>query len=127
MKQAEAILAKRVAIWLRTSHRDILWRFDLAADVKTTIGVAMRFKEMNPHLGWPDLFISEARGGYHGLYIEIKKDRSEVFTKSGTLRKNRHIREQAIIHEELRRRGYRVEWGFSFEGITSLIDSYLVS
>ena len=48
--------------------------------------------------GVPDLFIAEARGGYHGLYIEMKR----------RLGGKTSVRQELLL-ERLRSRGYKAE------------------
>ena len=90
--------------------------------------------------GYPDLLILEARNGYHGLFIELKKSKSEVFLKDGTTYKKvkkpikqrgkivgyyDHIQEQVKMHQMLRQKGYAVEWGFGLTDTLKKIDAYL--
>ena len=63
--------------------------------------------------GFPDLFIYEARNGYHGLALEIK-----------TL-KGRATKEQKEWIEALNERGYKAVIVKGLPAILDLIDSYL--
>ena len=63
--------------------------------------------------GFPDLFIYEARGGYHGLAIEIK-----------TI-KGRATKEQKEWIEALNERGYKAEVVKGLPEILNCIDAYL--
>jgi hypothetical protein len=125
MKQKERIVALRIAAYLRANRPDILWRYDLAADTRITPGQAALQKKLNPHKAYPDLFIAEPRGPHGGLYLELKYDRNQVFTKKGTLRKNDHIQEQAAMLEILRRKGYAADWGLGYDDAKAKIEAYL--
>ena len=57
---------------------------------------AVRLKAEGVLAGIPDLFIAEPRGGWHGLYVEVKK-------RNGKLSKD-----QALRIAELRLKGYCV-------------------
>lgn len=70
---SEHDLYTMLADYLRYNYKDIIWRFDLAADLKLTIGQARKHKRLQQHRGYPDLFIAEPRGEYHGAYIELKR------------------------------------------------------
>ncbi len=134
MKQEEQNISLQVAEYLKL--RKILYRFDLAADLKLTMGQAMRMKKLQMDFkGYPDLFLCEPRVGYHGMYIELKKNKSEVFLKDGITYKKKkikrgnqvydHIQEQVLMQERLRDKGYFVVWGFGFEDTVEKIDLYL--
>lgn len=58
--------------------------------------VAVRLKNEGVKAGVPDLFLAVARGGYHGLFIEMKKPGGRVSQK------------QREWHDRLRAAGYRV-------------------
>ncbi len=40
--------------------------------VRLTIGQAVKAKKQGMRSGFPDIFLPVARGGYHGLFIELK-------------------------------------------------------
>jgi len=63
--------------------------------------------------GVPDLFLPVARGGYHGLYIEMKKE-------GGRLSKN-----QKRWIKELIKQGYRAAVCFGFEPARKELLNYL--
>lgn len=84
---------------------------------------------------WPDMFIAETRiyfpsnavgaREFHGLFIELKKAGTKIFTKKGTLVADEHIREQFDKLESLRRRGYKAEFACGLEEAKKLVDKYL--
>ena len=114
-----------LADYLRYNYKNIIWRFDLAADLKLTIGQARKHKRLQQHRGYPDLFIAEPRGKYHGAYIELKKAGTRIFKKDGTLVADEHIREQFDVLEQLRKRGYMAEFACGFDEAKEIIDNYL--
>lgn len=115
----------QLAEYLRLQYPQILYRFDLGG-IRLTIGQARKIKAVQKSSGYPDLFIAEARQGYHGMFVEIKTGRREAFTKKGELRQDSHIQAQWQMLEELTRRGYFAVWGLGFEETRALIDMYLV-
>jgi len=72
-----------------------------------------RAKNTGYSKGFPDLFIYEARNGYHGLALEIK-----------TI-KGRATKEQKEWIEALNERGYKAEVVKGLPDILNLIDSYM--
>ena len=121
---------KMIADYLRYQYPTVIYRFDLAADLKLTMGQASKHKRLQRYRGYPDLFIAEpvSRGFpnvYHGLYLEIKKDGVRIFKQDGTLVADEHIREQFDMLADLRQRGYAAEFAIGFDGAKKLIDDYM--
>ena len=63
--------------------------------VKLSIGSAMKAKRQGMRKGYPDIALPIARAGYHGLFIELKKDKG-----------GRPSKEQKEWLAELNRQGY---------------------
>lgn len=126
MKKDEQKLSENIARYLSTQYPKLIFRFDIGADVKLTIGQASRVKNKLLHKrGYPDLFIAEVVNGYGGLYIELKKDKGEVYKKDGTFKKNEHLEEQIKFHEQLKLKGYQVVFGLGFDDTVIKIKEYL--
>jgi VRR-NUC domain len=121
---SEHNLYEQIARYLQLQYPNIIYRFDIAADLKLTPGQAAKHKRLHPHRGYPDLFIAEPMGKYHGLYLEIKKESEKLTKKDGSWR-TPHIAEQAEKIEKLRAKGYKAEFGVGFEGCKKIIDEYL--
>lgn len=138
---SEHSLYEQIARYLQLQYPDVIYRFDIAADLKLTMGQAVKHKRLHPERGYPDLFIAKTKeikvktvlgGGYSlveikplgGLYIEIKKDGEKLTKKDGSWR-TPHIAEQAEALEKLRARGYKAEFGVGFSECKQIIDEYL--
>lgn len=74
---------------------------------------AARFKAMGVKAGVPDLFLPVPRGGYAGLYIEMKYGR------------NRTTDRQKEWMHALRQQGYKVEVCYSGAEATQELEKYL--
>ena len=114
----------QITDYLRLQYPNILFRSDLAG-IRLPIGQATQVKRIQSDRGWPDLFIAEPRNGCPGLFLELKVSESDLYTKTGALRKSQHIREQTHMLGDLRQRGYRAEFAIGFDGAKSIIDEYL--
>lgn len=123
--EPEDSLRSMLADWLNYNHKGIIYRFDLAADIKLTVGQARKHKRLHPNRGYPDLFIAEPRGEYHGLYIELKAEGNSPFKKNGDLKKDDHLIEQNEMLERLRYRGYQAQFACGFDEATEKINKYL--
>lgn len=140
-------LYEKIARYLQLQYPNVIYRFDIAADLKLTMGQAAKHKRLHPRRGYPDLFIAEPRqvatdkkcGGvelgrsdngwhlYHfaGLYLELKAEGNSPFKKDGTLKKDEHLEEQDEMLENLRAKGYKAEFAVGFEEAKQIIDDYL--
>ena len=121
----EASLHQQVVDYLKWQYPNVLFRTDFAAGIKMTIGQAVKHKKMQKCKAWPDLFIAERKGVYGGLFIEIKRDKSEVYLKSGAFKSDSHIYEQREILHQLLGCGYAAFFGCGFDNIKIIIDNYL--
>lgn len=122
---SEHNLYEQIARYLQLQYPDVIYRFDLASDLKLTPGQAAKHKRLHPERGYPDLFIAESSSKDHGLYLEIKTESNSPYKKDGTLKKDKHLEEQAEMLERLRARGYKAEFGVGIEECKKIIDEYL--
>ena len=121
----ESTIYEQISQYLQLQYPGVIYRFDSAADMKMTIGQAAKNKRRNPHRGYPDLFIAEPHGDYHGLYIEIKKEGQDPYRKDGKLKSDEHIQEQAEMLRKLSDKGYAATFAVGFEGVKEVIDTYM--
>jgi len=124
--QKEQLIALQVVSDIKLNHPTIIHRFDLAADMRLTPGQAKRAKQLQGDTGYPDLFISEPRGTYSGLYVELKKDYAEVYKKDGTYKAGDHLLKQITMRKRLQHRGYCVVWGLGAQDAIDKIEKYLM-
>lgn len=75
---------------------------------------AAHLKQQGTKSGVPDICLPVARGGYHGLYIELKR------VKGGNASGN-----QKCWIDDLRRQGYRAEICKGFQKAADLIEEYM--
>lgn len=140
----------QIAQYLRLRYPSVIYRYDLAADLKLSIGQAKKHKALQHYRGYPDLFIAEPRVRhttegefgiklgegeadgttyyammYAGLYLEIKRPGTKIYTKKGLPVADEHIREQYDMLVDLRHRGYRAEFAIGYDEAVKIIDEYL--
>lgn len=121
----EAELRRMLARWLQYQYPNIIYRFDLAADLKLTMGQARKHKELHPKRGYPDLFIAEPRGKYCGMYVELKAEGKSPYKRNGELKSDEHLKEQEVMLNKLNSRGYFAKFATGFNEAKGLIESYL--
>lgn len=86
--------------------------------------VGAQMKREGMKAGVPDIVLPHARGGYHALYIEMKRRRvagTKVELKAGT----RPRANQRGWHERLQLAGNRVEVCYGWEDARGVIEQYL--
>lgn len=143
----ESELQTQVADYLRLQYPGVLFHSDFGSGIKLTMGQAIKQKRQNGgRRAWPDMFIAEPKSvrieckvvdkygitedahfidQKYGLFIELKKDGTKIFTKKGTLVSNEHIREQFDLLEQLRHKGYVAKFACGFDEAKEIIDNYL--
>ena len=85
---------------------------------------AAKFKREGLKRGVPDVILPHARGGYHALYVEMKRQRvkgERVELRAGTRPKEA----QRDWHERLKAAGNRVEVCYGWEDARGVIEQYL--
>ena len=121
----ESDLQQQVADYLRLQYPDVMFHSDFGSGIKLTMGQAVKQKKLNGgRRAWPDMIIAEARGGYHGLFIELKKDGTRLVKRDGTPA-SQHIAEQEHVLIGLSDAGYKAMFAVGFEQAKEVIDNYL--
>ena len=115
-------IQKALAEYLRA--RGVMFRSD-GGGLKLPIGLAKKYKMINDGSAWPDVFIAESKSGYFGLFLELKRDHTQVWDKRGNIRKNAHIQRQNDTLKALRERGYCAEFACGLDDAIELVDDYL--
>lgn len=123
--RTEADLQIQVAAFLKRCYPQVLFQHDAHAAVNVHINTALKAKAMGARKGWPDLNIALPRGGYPGLYLELKKPGLRLFKKKDGAPYNEHFAEQLSIHERLRAAGYFVAVVQTLEAAVSVVDAYM--
>lgn len=117
----ERRLQLQVSEFLKMQYPDVIfWSND--SGEKKPMGLAVLNKRMRSGSKIPDLWISEARGGFFGLYIELKTE--SPLRKNG-LPKSEHVIRQAEMIDRLNERGYMACFGVGLESTMATIRMYL--
>ena len=121
---SEHQMYEQIARYLQLQYPEVIYRFDLAADLKLTAGQAAKHKRIHNRRGYPDLFIAEPKNGLHGLFIELKKAGTRLKKKDGTWASS-HLEEQNEVLNALQKKGYAAYFAVGFEEAKDIIDDYL--
>lgn len=137
MRKTEENLHLKICNYLRKNYPDVLFRTDFSSGMKMTPGQAAKHKKFQKSRAWPDLFIAESgvvkfkEGNLiinlrkNGMFLELKADGVKLYKKDGTLRKNKHIEEQAEMLDKLRNENYYAEFAIGYKDAIEQIHEYL--
>lgn len=121
---SEHQMYEQIARYLQLQYPEVIYRFDLAADLKLTAGQAAKHKRIHNRRGYPDLFIAEPSKNCNGLMIELKKAGTRLKKKDGTWASS-HLEEQNEVLNKLQMKGYAAYFAVGFEEAKDIIDDYL--
>lgn len=86
-----------------------------------------KFKTMGYFRGIVDTFVPVAKGGYHGLFIELKKEGRKVFKKDGTFYasgKETHEKQQEFL-DDMNKGGYYATFAIGLDEAIDVLDCYM--
>src|SRR5579883_532733 len=103
----EENLQLQVCQYLRLQYPHIIFRSDFASGLHMTMHQAAIHKSLQSGRAWVDLFIYKPSRSYAGLGLELKKEGTAIYVSKGPnkgeLVADPHVREQAMLIEELNR------------------------
>lgn len=122
--------------YLIDKYPGVLFRSDIVG-VRLPIGLSMKVKKLMrgsnkeiKKIAYPDLFIAEPKGGWCGLYIELKR-KIKNYSKNNNLLdieiklNDPHIEDQFLTLRRLKENGYCSEFSAGKANTIHLIDWYL--
>jgi hypothetical protein len=116
---------REICNYIKFKYPDVIFMSD-GSGLKLPMGIAKKYSALKSGRGIPDLFIAEPRGGYGGLFIEIKREETVIFTKEGKLYSDDHLHEQAKILDRLMHKGYASYFAIGVRMATDIIDKYMM-
>jgi len=123
-KHLEYDIQKAICEYLNTKYPDVLYMSDTIANVRLTIPQANRNKKIQKdYFKCPDLLIFCAKGGYHGLFIELKI--KSPYKKDGNLYKSEHLEGQEKTIKDLMSVGYYSCFSVGYDETKNIIDWYM--
>lgn len=110
---SEANLQANVVKYLKYQYPQVMYCASLGGQYQRYISQRNKAKSTGYVKGFPDLGVYEAKGGYHGLFIEIKQ-------KGGYPTKD-----QKYWIEQLNKKGYYACCVKGLDNIIQVIDDYM--
>jgi len=124
MKRQEERVHVAIAAYIRAQHPNVLFTSE-SSGIRVPMHLAVMMKKQRSTHKQPDMIILQPKGIFHGLILEIKKDRSEIYLKDGSMSKSKHIQEQNATLVMLRELGYCAMFACGFDDAKSKIDNYM--
>jgi hypothetical protein len=124
MKKTEEKIQTAISKYLKLQYPNVYFTAE-SSGLRVTMGTAIKMKSQRSVHKQLDIIILEPKGTYCGLILELKKDRKEVFLKSGAIKSSEHIKEQINTIALLRYKGYYSRFAFGFEDAKNIIDKYM--
>tara|TARA_R110000824_G_scaffold357582_1_gene545138 strand:- start:178 stop:540 length:363 start_codon:yes stop_codon:yes gene_type:complete len=109
---SEAQLQTNIIKYIKYQYPTLLYCASLGGQYQRYPSQRNKAKSTGYVKGFPDLGIYEARGGFHGLFIEIKE-------------KGYPTKEQKEWIINLKKRGYYACVSKGFDSVVKVIDDYL--
>lgn len=117
-------LQKQVCRYLDLQYPKAMYMSDTIASVKLTMPQNRRNSAIQKKgFKCPDLLIFEPRGGYFGLFIELKVN--SPFKLNGELYADNHLEGQQKTIDDLNEKGYYACFSWGFEMTKKIIDDYM--
>jgi len=113
-ESVEQINLFRWAAYTSGAHPELKLMYHVPNGGKRNLTTAKRLKAEGVKAGVPDIFLPVARSGYHGLYIELKKQKGNTTTDN-----------QEFWLGELSKQGYQTTVCMGWEEAAKVILNYL--
>lgn len=125
-KQRERAIQRALITTLRVEFPFVVDFFnDWAAGAYLTPGQFRERRALSSGKGWSDLFIPYPSRGYHGLFLEIKKEGVRIKRRDGQLVSDDQIRTEAAFLQRMNRLGYFARFGIGMDNCERFIRWYL--
>lgn len=122
----EEHVQEMLAQYIAMKYPTAMFHSDFGSGANLRWGQAIKQKRQNAgRRGFPDLQICEPIDGWHGFFLEIKKEGIRIIKRNGQLVADNHVWEQATMIEMLRDRGYWADFGIGFDDCREKVDAYM--
>jgi hypothetical protein len=122
----EESLQLKLCKYLRENYIGLHFVADVAAGAKLPQKYAVLAAQMRSASKMPDLAIYEARGGFYGLFLELKAEGKLRQKRSGEIKGDAHIQAQAARLAELRAKGYKAEFAEGLYEAVQIVTDYMM-
>ena len=124
MNNTETNLHIKIAYYIKHTYPDVIFTSE-SSGIKLSIGQAVMLKKMRSGRALPDLMLFEARKGFNGMFLEIKKEGTSIYKKNGEIKRDKHLKEQEEVLRRLTDKGFFAKFVVGYKNAVALIDYYL--
>lgn len=136
-KGTEASLQVQICNYIKIKYPTIIFQCDLASGMNLGKKVGGMNTRLRSSRGLPDLFIAQPKFAVEnivgpnfvckhvGLFIELKKQGTNLYKKDGITPVDLHIAEQMAILIRLQSLGYAACFGVGYDATVKIIEGYL--
>jgi len=124
MRKAEERIQTAVCNYLKYQYPNVVFTSE-SSGIRVSMGVAIQMKKQRSLHKLPDLIILQPNKYHHGLVLELKKSKAELYKKNGEFKKSEHIEEQNKTLKLLANNGYKALFACGFDEAKDIIDDYM--
>lgn len=138
-KTREDRTQKQVSSFMRRKYPNVVFTSEQSGlFTGDGYGLAMNLKSTRSNHTHLDMFVSEPRGGYFGMYLELKKEGEHIYKLDGGFIKQTekkivmgvkievdHLEEQRNSIDLLRSKGYLCFFAIGLDNAMRIIDDYM--
>ena len=131
-KLSEEQIHRQCVRWLKAQYPKVMFITDMSGVPMHPV-TAAKMSALRSCNGFPDIMIFvnkwewnedyKSPDIYSGLMLELKS--KSPYLKDGTLSKEKHIQEQALVHDRLRAEGWKVVFVWSLDQFMKTVNAYM--
>jgi hypothetical protein len=137
-KVKEDKLQEQISSYMRRKYSSVVFTSEQSGLYSSGYELARKLKATRSGHVHLDMFFSEARGGYFGMYLELKKEGEHIYRLDGGFVKQTekkivmgakiefdHLEEQRNSIDLLRSKGYLCFFAIGLDNAMRIIDDYM--
>lgn len=124
MKKQEERLHSALATHIKLQYPEVVFTSE-SSGIRVPKYLAVMMKKQRSKHKQLDMIILEPNKHFHGMILELKKDRSEVYKKTGGIKSNPHIEEQKKTIDLLDSKGYYSDFACGIDEAIEMVDNYM--
>jgi hypothetical protein len=114
-KQRERSIQRAITKHLLQEYPGVDFFNDWASGAYLTKGQNLARLGIQPNAGWADLFIPYPSRGYHGLFVELKREGVKIYRRDGKMVTNDQIQLEAQFITRMNKLGYLARFAIGYD------------